>query len=238
LRTRVPNDYVTTLWHNLEDYCGSLHRRENLISHMFFWNWSTIFRGGFRVRSKPGKMGAEIRNQCCMSRGPDLWRMQSDIRVLKKKKSSLACISEQKLRKLVVKLSWTRLLYLQSVRKVGFVGTFTKRANTTSPSVVTVWKPRKINGLALYLLWMRQETDTGFWWRNPQKGVTWKAEGLEDNINALKFEIQLIVIRNWAEPHKERVRLAETIQLILFTEIIAVYSENQTKRKNILFWTK
>jgi len=57
---------------------------------------------------------------------PALCRMHLYIRELKEKGCSPACISEQKLRKSVVKRSWTRLLYLQYVLKVVFIDQFTK----------------------------------------------------------------------------------------------------------------
>jgi hypothetical protein len=61
---------------------------------------------------------------------PALCRMHLYIRELKEKGCSPACISEQKLRKLVVEHSWTRLLYLQYVLKVVFIDPFTKLAGS------------------------------------------------------------------------------------------------------------
>jgi hypothetical protein len=171
-----------------------------------------------------------------MSREPDLWRMHSDIREMKKKKSSLVRISEQRLRKLVVKHSWTRLLYLQSVRKVCFLSPFVKPAFTC---LLNVWPH---TSRMLLLFWIK-----GSFKISPFISYGWSKKWAHDfgeetftlawlgklslevqyNKNILKSGIQLTDIRNSAltnklHPYRTTGKiiqpyLTKTVRLILFT---------------------
>lgn len=116
--------YQTTRCHTKQDHILIIHHFQGFIAEATF----PLLVGWHLLETSRGYKSASH----VMWAGPlpALCRMHLYIGEVKEKGCSPACISEQKLRKLVVKRSWTRLLYLQYVLKVVFIDPFTKLAGS------------------------------------------------------------------------------------------------------------